>query len=405
MGVARAACLEGTPMRVRRRLLVSVVPLLAVVALGVAPAPAQAAATTGPSVAYQLNAKHDGYSADTRLVTPLAKRWSRDLPGFSSYPLIAQGRVYVTAADHDAGGDYGSTLYALDEATGATVWSREIGGRYYWSNAALDAGRVFVVNYDGLLTALDAGTGALIWSTQLTGQHAFSGPPTAAGGTVYLGGAGSGGTLYAVRETDGAVRWTQTVANGDASSPALSATTVFVTYACGLVYAFDRVTGAPTWYNGGRCEGFGGSTPVLHNGRVYSRDPIDGNETINATTGATVGTFQADPAPAFAGSTGVFLHAGVLRATSGSSPLWSFTGDGGLVTAPIIVGDTVYAGSSTGRVYGLALATGKQRWTALTGAPIYAPYDGSASAPLTGLGAGDGLLVVPAGHRLVAYAP
>jgi outer membrane protein assembly factor BamB len=254
-----------------------------------------------------------------------------------------------------------------------------------------------------VLSSFDAGTGALRWSAQLPGQYAFSSPPTAANGTVYVGGAGSGGTLYAVRETDGAVLWTQSVANGDASSPALSASTVFVSYACGLVYGFDRVTGAPTWFNDGPCEGGGGSTPVLHNGRVYSRD-FQGNEIINAASGRTVGTFQADPAPAFAGSTGVFLSAGVLRATSGSSTLWSFAGDGGLVTAPIIVGGTVYAGSSTGRVYGLALDTGRPRWSALTGAPISGPGEGSAAAPLSGIAAGDGLLVVPAGNRLVAFS-
>ena len=78
----------------------------------------------------------------------------------------------------------GTTLYALNQVTGATVWSQRIGGPYYWSAAAYDAGRVFVVNSGGLLTAFEAASGAAAWSVQLPGQYMFSSPPTADGGMV-----------------------------------------------------------------------------------------------------------------------------------------------------------------------------------------------------------------------------
>jgi outer membrane protein assembly factor BamB len=67
-----------------------------------------------------------------------------------------------------------------------------------------------------------------VWARQLPGQYAFSSPPTAKDGVVYVSGAGSGGTLYAVDEASGTVLATQPVANGDDSSPALSADAVFV---------------------------------------------------------------------------------------------------------------------------------------------------------------------------------
>jgi outer membrane protein assembly factor BamB len=178
---------------------------------------------------------------------------------------------------------------------------------------------------------------------------------------VYVGGSDSGGTLYAVRESDGAVLWTQPVSNGDNSSPALNATDVFVSYACGLVYAFDQVTGEQ------------------------------------------VGTFQSDRAPAFADKTGLFLSGSTLRAMIGRRTVWSFTGDGGLVTAPIVVGSTVFVGSSSGMLYGLDLRRGGVVWSTNVGASILAPDEQNVSQPHTGLGAGQGLLVVPAGTRLVAY--
>jgi len=349
-------------MRMRHRLSLLLASLLVLIGgLGVpaGAAPDAPAPPPGPTeaVAYQISVSHDGYSGDGALAPPLTSRWSRDLPGPVSYPLIAAGKVFVTTST-TPGGSYGTTLFALDQATGATVWSRPIAGTYYWSAAAYEAGRVFVVNFDGLLQAFDAGTGAPVWATQLPGQYAFSSPPTAQGGVVYTGGAGSGGTVYAVRASDGAVLWTQGVSNGDNSSPALSATDVYVSYACGLVYAFNRVSGEPRWFNGGPCSGGGGKTPVYHDGRVYARD-FFGNEILDADTGALVGTFEAGPAPAFADRTGVFLSGSTLRAMIGRRTVWSFTGDGGLVTAPIVVQGTVFVGSSTGTLYGLDARRGR----------------------------------------------
>jgi hypothetical protein len=201
---------------------------------------------------------------------------------------------------------------------------------------------------------------------QLPGQYAFSTPPSAVGGVAYIGGAGVGGTLYAVSESDGAVLWTQPVSNGDNSSPALSATDVFVSYACGLVYAFDRTSGQLRWFNGGPCSGGGGKTAVYHADRVYSRD-FNGNEILDASTGSLLGTFQARPAPAFAGKVSLFLNRSTLQANSGRRTLWTFSGDGGLVItarswsgAPSLSGHRV--GCSTGSTCAAAMLSGVPMW-------------------------------------------
>src|SRR6266545_4761854 len=303
-------------MRVRNPLLLLLVTLALALGLAVPAAAApDAPAPSGPTeaVAYQIGVSHDGFSGDTTVVPPLAQRWSRDLGGSVSYPLIAGGRVFVTAAV-TASGFSGTTLFALDQATGATLWSVELLHSTRWSNAAYDAGRVFVVDFDGLMQAFDAATGTRLWSTDLPGQYAFSSPPTAQGGIVYTGGAGT------------------------------------------------RGTGDLRWFNNGPCSGGGGKTSVYHDGLVYSRD-FFGNEVLDADTGALRGTFQAGPAPAFAGRTGLFLAGSTLRAMSGRRTLWTFSGDGGLITAPIVVQSTVYVGSSSGMLYGLERRRGQVVWS------------------------------------------
>jgi outer membrane protein assembly factor BamB len=69
-------------------------------------------------------------------------------------------------------------------------------------NAAYESGKVFVVNNDGLMKAFDAPTGTLLWSVLLPDQFFFTSPPTAANGIVFTRGAESGGTVYAVDESN-----------------------------------------------------------------------------------------------------------------------------------------------------------------------------------------------------------
>jgi outer membrane protein assembly factor BamB len=49
---------------------------------------------------------------------------------------------------------------------------------------------------------------------------------------------------------------------------------------------------------------------------------------------------------------------------------WTFSGDGHLVTAPVVVNNTVFVGSSSGNVYGLDVGTGAQIWMGVSTTPI-----------------------------------
>jgi len=143
---------------------------------------------------------------------------------------------------------------------------------------------------------------------------------------------------------------------------------------------------------------------------LYVRDEISTvAQILNAATGTQVGTFNAafpTPIPAFSTQTGFFQSAATLQAIDLSSHgvLWSFTGDNRLVSAPIVIDNVVIVGSSSGNVYAVDAASGSQiMWGANAGAPIEGPDEHNVSQPLTGFGAGEGYLIVPAGSKLSAW--
>jgi outer membrane protein assembly factor BamB len=374
-------------------------------AVGISVAQAGSFATT-----YQVDAQHDGRQTGGTLSTAsLAKKWSVTLGGTGdfdveagdvSYPVIADGRVFVTVENSQS---YGSELYALNAATGATEWSASLGGLYGFSALAYDGRRVFALNYNGVLTAFVAGTGHALWSVQMPGQYAFTAPPTAYDGVVYVSGAGEGGTVYAVSEANGVVQWTASVANGDKSSPAVDNTGAYVSYACQEDYRFS-LRGSLVWNYSTGCEGGGGSTAVLHGSSLYARGAAGDTPVIlSKSTGAATGSFPSGTAPAF-GSTDMYtVQNGNLVAAdpAGSPDLWQW-GNGTLVTAPVVNGGVVYVGSSDGTVYGISASAGTQVWSGTAGSTILGPDEQNADV-LIGMSIGCGLLVVPAGNALTAF--
>jgi outer membrane protein assembly factor BamB len=353
------------------------------------------------ATAFQMNPAHTGAVSFASVTFPAAATWSVDVGGTPSYALIVNGKVYVTVKISTGS----SQLIALDQKTGATVWGPVVIAGL--ANAAYDGGRIFVVSSPfataATMEAFDGGSGAMVWSTLLTGQYAFSAAPTAANGMVYIGGAGSGGTLYALDQGNGAILWTQSVQNGDNSAPAVTADGVYVTYPC-WTYDFRPATGESIWNNNTGCEGGGGATPVVANQLVYSPNGVSGynGSVFQAETGANAGAFVADTPPAITTDTGYFLQSGTLRGVtlSNNTVRWSFAGDGQLAGAPIAVSQYVFIGSLSGNLYALDGSSGKQVWQVSLGAPV---GTGSVALQLAGLAAGDGLLVVPAGTKVTAY--
>jgi outer membrane protein assembly factor BamB len=223
-------------------------------------------------------------------------------------------------------------------------------------------------------------------------------------GIVYISGFGFGGDVYALNETNGTLLWTMPVDTGDGSSPAVNGGKVFESYACPEVYVFNAVTGQQLWHYNSCCDGGGGLTPVVHAGRVYCRASIctpTNGLVLNANNGTAVGEFNSDTPPVFFGNLALFVQSGTLVAVVNGRVVWIFPGDGALQSAPVIVNQTIYIGSRFGMLYGLN-ATGQQIWSTQVGASIPPPEPFSVTL-VTGLGAGDGLLIVPTASTLVAY--
>jgi outer membrane protein assembly factor BamB len=334
-------------------------------------------------------------------VTRLAERES-----FDQRDVGADGKVFVTVKN--AGG--GTTLHALDAANGTTIWSFVLGGSFSWSAACYDNGRVFAVNASGLLRAFDGATGAVIWSVQLPNQFLFSAPPSVREGVIYLSGAGSGGTLYAVNASSGALIWTRSVVNGDRSSPAVTSDGVYVSYSCPNVYKFDPATGTQIWFSTTAVREVAAkrrrsTTAVFMCATRQTRSLIARPERSSATS-------NAKNTPAFSGDKGFFLNGphsfgtfGVLEArdVNTNNVLWTFSGDGFLQSAVLVVNNYVYVGSSQGNLYAVDAATGQQVWVTTAGTSIPLVDEQNVSQPLTSFAAGEGMLVVPTSTTLVAY--
>jgi len=360
------------------------------------------------AVAFQIDARHSGTMNFATIVAPgslpSAATWSANLSAPASYALIAGGKVFVTVNLSASA----SELVALSQATGATVWGPILLSGY--ANAAFDSGKVFVlsatIGSSGLLQAFDASTGASLWSTALTSQYLFTGPPTAANGMVYVAGAGGGETMYAVDQSTGALVWTALMAAGDDNAAAVTADGVYVS-SPQWTYVFRPLTGEVAWSNSLGGDGGGGATGVAADGLYFSPNGFGtyNGMTFNAETGATSGAYVASNPPAIGSQTGYFLQSGTLRAVSISSNtvLWSFAGDGTLTTSPILVNSYVFIGATSGNLYMLDAATGVQLKVVNLGAAIPAGAGWGVAMPISGLSAGDGLLVVPAGNTVSAF--
>src|SRR5260221_13931729 len=304
---------------------------------------------------------------------------------------MAGGRVFVTINQPLSSGGCCTSVQALDAKTGSTDWGAQVSGTMASSTLAYDGQRVFVLSRDGTLIAYAAATGSVIWSKRLTGQISFMAPPTAYNTNVYVSGAGNGGTLYAVSEASGAVRWTAPVKNGDGSSPAVDNSGVFLSFACHQDYRFS-FHGTVMWHKDPGCEGLRGSTPALHGSRVYMRGDGDYPLIYDKASGTQLSSFVSDAPPAFFSDMYLLQGGKVADASQtggGTLGRWTF-GDGTLVLPAVVGGSYVYAVSRGGGVYALDSSTGNQGWTGNVGGRVN-------GGPTPRMGARHKILVFPAG--------
>ena len=317
------------------------------------------------------------------MTPPLTVAWTIDAGGPVTYPLLADGRVFVTTGGWSLSLQPGSVT-ALDRTTGTTLWGPLALGNE--PLAAYDRGTLFIVNFDGKLIALDGASGQTKWSLQLANPYLLDSPPVAIDGVVYV----QGDYLYAVDEETGTILW-KTIFYGTEGTVAVQNGTVYEGESCGQASALDAATGGLLWHHSTDCGGGGGSTPTIFDGRLYVRYlpwrySTWGDQILDATTGSLLGKFASLQPPAFADGVGYYLDdSGTLSAVSVSTGVlaWSFVGDGSLTSAPLVAGSYVYVGSDSGSLYALD-NSGQVVWTTSVGGAINSNQEIRPWPPLRG---------------------
>ncbi|WP_165394706.1 outer membrane protein assembly factor BamB family protein [Methanofollis fontis] len=165
--------------------------------------------------------------------------WNATFPeAVKSTPVVSDGRVYATTADH---------LYALDATTGTEAWNAALTGTY--STPAISDDIVIAGSSNGL-HAYNATTGAELW-TFASARVSVS--PTIADDIVYSGTNEETGRVYAVNIATGIEVWSYVLPDsGDGtyaafytSSPAISDGVLYIGAENNRLYAFGEGSSSP----------------------------------------------------------------------------------------------------------------------------------------------------------------
>ena len=306
----------------------------------------------------------------------LAVKWRTPIHGGYAGPAVADGRVFVL--DHvetePRTMDGVERLLALDEETGAVLWTREWTTTYRMlmftyatgprATPTVDGDRVYVTGATGRILCLDTETGAILWEKDTVAEY---------------------GTNIPV--------W------GTSSAPLVDGDRVIFLVGGepdALVMAFDKHTGAEVWralesrtemgYNQPRIIEAGGARQLIvwhprglssldpASGETYWEEPFEGRanmtvaDAVHAGSRLFVSGFYSgsmmmrldldrpDAAPLWKDGSRRVLEAGVEVAET--------TGLHSVMTTPLVVGDYIYGIGSHGQVRGLLADTGERLWEA-----------------------------------------
>lgn len=339
-----------------------------------------------PAIARHIDAARTGYSCSS-ITPPLHEKWSVSLAGHVSYPVIADGKVFVTT---ETGAGYGAWLYALDATTGTTAWGPiPLAGTYYYFPLTYGDGRVYVNNFDGTVRAFDAGSGAALWSRP---TEYFSGEPVFAAGRVWVHGSSN---VRGINATTGVVEVTSPSLDGSGSGIAVDNTGVAVSTGCRSQYRLD-LAGAIVWQIHDNCSGGGNGPSHLSGGRMYGGD---GNLVMDAASGNILRSYAGTPA--FRGDVGYFAVGNAVYAQNEvtGAPLWTRSVMGSIVAGPVATDGAIFVATST-TLYVLDPHGTIVQTVALRSA---FEADGQYSGTPADLAVGDDLVLVPTGNRLTAY--
>jgi outer membrane protein assembly factor BamB len=328
--------------------------------------------------------------------------WSRQLGGtyyYTGTPTIADGVVYVLFY-----GDAGGYAYAFDEATGETIWSVGMAdtGLDFNSRVALAYadGMIFGADWTGKIYALSAADGSVAWTYDTLGDTPFGGA-TVSGGLVFM--PSTNGMVYAIDEFGGALVWSLSL-DGTATSPLLYAQgAVFEGTYSGTMYAIDAQSGAIEWTTGG----FGMvdfSTPAYDGSAIYfgdfnneyvALDVGDGHVLWQTPIGASVGSAVAVANGYVYGTAwDGYLH--VLNASDGSIVDEHQLNSWASTSSPAISRGWVWVEDYDGNIYGFgAVGAGEVRGVSVLPDAFELPVTTAALVRARGIDAFDNAIKLP----------
>jgi outer membrane protein assembly factor BamB len=206
--------------------------------------------------------------------------------------------------------------------------------------------RIFQLADDGVLAAIDKRNGHFAWVRKLGSLSAST--PAVTATTVYATlfsreGGTEAGRVVALGTANGKVRWSRNLPSPSESSPLVDSGKVFFGSQDGTVYALNARTGVTVWTY--HAEGAVKASPTLKNGVLYFGDYS--------------GNLQA-----------VGEQNGHLQWRSGSEG--AVVGSGTFYSTSALAYGRVFLGNTDGRIYAYDQRTGNLDWAVQTGAYVYA---------------------------------
>ncbi|MCO6382568.1 PQQ-binding-like beta-propeller repeat protein [Oceanicola sp. 502str15] len=282
-----------------------------------------------------------------------------------SAPISLPAPVNHGEWTHRGGGPQHRIQHPALARSVASVWRANIGqGNSRKARITADpvasGGRIFTMDSRAQVSAVSTG-GAVLWSTDITPardrtQDASGGGLAVSGNTLYV--ASGYGQLLALDVATGGLRWRQQFDGPVQGTPTVEGGTVYVVSRDSRAFAVDASNGRLKWEMPGTPTPsvmVGGAGPALTGNSVIF--PFGSSEVIAALKLSGVRTWGE-------------IVAGERRGRA-------YTGYTDVTGDPVVVGNTVYAGTQSGRTVALDVNTGERRWTAQDGAysPVFPAGD------------------------------
>ena len=166
-------------------------------------------------------------------------RWSHSLGEnvfVSATPVVVDDRLIV--------GDVNGHLAAFDAASGALLWTRDVGAPIYHTPSA-HHGFLIVPTTRGRIVAVDVTSGAVRWNIALPDTTVRFAAPATHDSMVYVG--ATDGVVRALDVETGNEVWTYGIDAAIASAPLIAGDVIYVGSLGKDLLALDRVSGAQVW--------------------------------------------------------------------------------------------------------------------------------------------------------------